>query len=118
MVSLAGFLQNQFLIVNNAFLFALMPAAQVAQDSMKPGISRRLSTKSAPGLDCLHECFLDQILRFGFIAAQQISGTEQTISMGVKELLDIEGIRTFLGGTTRGLGHSQYKCRSRAKGSI
>lgn len=66
------FFQNQFFIVNQTFLFAVISAAQVQQDAMEPGIKGRLSAKSPPRFDGLDQAFLDQILCFRFIAAQQV----------------------------------------------
>jgi uncharacterized protein (UPF0262 family) len=59
MVGLKCFFQDQFLIVNQSFLFAVISAAQVQQDAMDPGINGRLSAKSSPRSDGLDQCFLN-----------------------------------------------------------
>ena len=58
---------------DHAFLFPAMPAAEVQENAMKPGVNGGISAKTMGRFEGLHEGFLDQVLRFGFVAAQQTS---------------------------------------------
>jgi hypothetical protein len=53
----------------------------------------------------LHEGFLDQVLGFGFVAAQQTGGTEQPVAVRVNPFLKIKGLRRLAVGNTLKLSH-------------
>ena len=65
---------------------------------MQPGVNGRISAKAMGRFEGLHEGFLDQVLGFGCVAAQQTGGTEQPIAARVNQLLKIKGLRSLEGG--------------------
>jgi hypothetical protein len=65
----------------------------------------------------LQKSFLNEVLSFGFVAAQQIGGTKQAVAMLVKRPLKIDGRRTAA-ADSRGTSAICYLCRRPTKGSI
>jgi neutral ceramidase len=110
-----GFLQNQFVIIDQALLFPMMPPAHVQQDAVQPGVKRRFSAKLPPRLDRLDEGFLHHVLRVRLAAAEQIRRAQQTVAMRVDQLLDLKGIRAFRGGNARRLSHIYVICATAAQ---
>ena len=54
---------------------------------MQPGVDRGITPKAMGRLQGLHEGFLDQVLGFGFVAAQQTGRSQQPVSMRTNQRL-------------------------------
>lgn len=74
--------------------------AQVAQDALEPGVHRRFAAKPARRFQRLKKRFLDQVLRLGFVAAQQIRRSKQPVAMRADHFLEINRRR----GVGAGIG--------------
>lgn len=57
------------------------------------------------GVECLEQGFLDQILRFGFVPAEQPGGTKQAIAVDVHQLPEIQSRWTSRGGIVPEISH-------------
>src|SRR3989442_7939763 len=75
---------------------------------MKPGVNGRISAKAMSRFESLHECLLDQVLGFGFVAAQPPGGTKQPIAVRFNQLLKIKGLRSL--GRCRALNLNHIQC--------
>lgn len=82
-----------------------MAMGEIAEDAKEPGIEGGMTAEAMSGLQGLEECFLDQILGFGFIAAEEEGRAEETVAMELDEGLKIEGRQRTCGRRGRIFRH-------------